>query len=76
MNDSNKSKKLISIAIAYIRNMVLLNQENYMNGVYKENIGTLYNGSEKESNEFLRIKNRFKRQHRFKNAYVYESMGR
>ena len=73
MKDGNK---LISIIVKVLKNAASVAEEIFINHEYKGNIGTLYKGSRKESNELLRFKERFKRQYQFAYGYAIESMGR
>ena len=52
------------------------NKKSLVNHEYKINIGTLYKGSEKESNKLLRFKERFRIMLQLAFSYLKESMGR
>ena len=75
-NNNIEQRKLIGIMVSFMKKITMLNLDFSDEHEYNKNIGTIYKGSNKESNNLLRFKERFRWKHQFAFSYVLESMGR
>ena len=71
-----EKRKIIGIMVSFMKRNIMPNLDFADEHEYNKNIGTIYKGSNKESNNLLRFKERFRWKHQFAFSYVLESMGR
>ena len=76
MRKNIKIKRALEFIAVCIKSFITVESNLFANDEYKENIGTIYKGSIKESNKMLRFKERFKMQNQYAYSYAIESMGR
>ena len=73
---NNNEERILGIIIFMLRRVFEFENKFLINHEYMENIGTIYKGSIKESNEEFRFKERFRWKHQLAFSYALESMGR
>ena len=74
--NNNSGERILDIILFMVRSIFKFENKFLTNREYIENIGTLYKGSIKESNEEFRFKERFRWKHQLAFSYALESMGR
>lgn len=74
--NNNNEERILNIVMVMLERIFMFKNNFLENHEYKENIGTIYKGSIKESNEEFRFKERFRWKHRLAYGYAIESMGR
>ena len=76
--NNNNEERILNIIMVMLKRIFMFKNNFLENHEYEENIGTIYKGSIKESNEEFkfRFKERFRWKHRLAFSYAKESMGR